>query len=225
MVFIIGKTTHLSILWTERLNLSNYSVIHDISLELRQQVFAALDSAPDMQLSLTNAAANISLSPPNDISESSVRASLYLYHVDIDKHLRNQRLLPDSMQSDAFRLPPLPLQLRYLLTPVDDDETKNHLLLGRVIQHFHDEPIISVLGGTPLGNSFGGAAPSLRVRSDLMSMEQLAQIWSAFSTPYRLSFSILVEVVAVDSAKPARKVPRVAEHVLGAGIKPVEGVP
>ncbi|MEV8467474.1 DUF4255 domain-containing protein [Fluviibacterium sp. DFM31] len=199
--------------------MSSFSIVHDVSQELRQQIFAALDSAPDVDFSLTSAAANISLSPPNDISDSSVLASLYLYHVDIDRHLRNQRPLPDPGRADAFRLPPLPLQLRYLLTPVDDDELNNQLLLGRVIQLFHDAPIVSALGGAGIGDSFGGASAELRVRPDLLSMEQLSQVWSAFSTPYRLSVTLLVEVVAVDSALPPRRQPRVSEKVVATGLK------
>jgi len=205
--------------------MSNFSVIHDVSLELRRQMFDALASAPDVDFALTDASTNITLSPPIDIGDTSVVASLYLYHIDIDKHLRNQDWLPAQAQPDAFRLPPLPLQLRYLLTPVDDEETNNHLLLGRVIQHFHDNPSFSALSGTPLGDSFGGASPELRVRPDLMSMEQLAQIWSAFSTPYRLSVAMLVEVVAVDSGKPPRRVPRVGEKILAAGLRAREDAP
>ena len=204
--------------------MSNFSVIHDISLELRRQIFYTLDNTPDVDFNVTDATSNISLSPPNDITDAAIIASLYLYHIDIDKHMRNQHPLPDPTQSDALRTPPLPLQLRYLLTPVDTDEAKNQLLLGRVIQHFHDASSFSALSGTLLGDSHGGASTELRVRPDLLSMEQLAQIWSAFSSPFRLSVALLIEVVGVDSGLPPRKVPRVSEKVLGAGLKPREGV-
>ena len=198
--------------------MSSFSVIHDVGIELRRQIYDALASAPDVGFSLSDLTTAIVLSAPGETAEGA-RASLYLYHVDIDKHLRNQRPLPDPDQPDGFRRPPLPLQLRYLLTPIDESEPNNHMLLGRVIQHFHDHPSIDALDGTPLGDSFGGASPQLRVRPDLLSMEQLAQIWNAFSTPYRLSIALLVEVVAVDSGRPPRRVPRVVENVVGAGLR------
>lgn len=199
--------------------MSGFSILHDVSQELRAQIFAALDSAPDVNFPLTTPAANIALSPPNDTTDAGTLASLYLYHVDIDRHLRNQWPLPDPGRPDAFRLPPLPLQLRYLLTPVDEDELNNQLLLGRAIQHFHDAPNLATLDGAAIGDSFGGASPELRVRPDLLSMEQLSQVWSAFSTPYRLSVTLLVEVVAVDSARPPRRAPRVGETLVAAGLK------
>jgi hypothetical protein len=196
--------------------LSSYAILHDVSRELRRQIFDALNAAPETVFALADLE-NVSLKPPNEPRASGQVASCYLYHVDVDQHLRNQPPLPDRGAPDRFRRPPLPLKLRYLLTPVDDDESNNHLLLGRVVQHFHDEPGFNVADGREIGDSFGGASPELRVRPDLLSMEQLAQIWNAFSTPYRLSVSLLVEIVAVDSGRPPYRQPRVREAVTAVG--------
>ncbi|MGV8937569.1 MAG: DUF4255 domain-containing protein [Allorhizobium sp.] len=157
------------------------------------------------------------VSPGEKISDDTI-ASLYLYHLDIDKFQRNQKLLADPVSERAFRRPPLPLQLRYLFTPVGDDEPTNHLVLGRVMQHFHDNPVFSTLSGVPVGNSFGGASREIRVRPDMLSLEQLTQMWSAFSSPYRAAVSFLVEVVAIDSGQPPVEIVRSGEVIPATGL-------
>jgi hypothetical protein len=195
----------------------SFSVIQDISLELRRQIFAALQATPDTDFGLAGSIDVITLQPPSETLDAGIIASLYLYHVEVDKHLRNQRPLPDRIRDDEFRRPPIPLQLRYLFTPVDDDETVNQLLLGRVVQHFYDAPHVVTLSGEPIGDAFGGASPTVRIKPDLLSLEQLSQIWNAFSTPYRIALAFLVEVVAIDSALPNERRHRVEEMVLGVG--------
>jgi hypothetical protein len=188
-----------------------------VSVELRRQIFDALESTPDTDFGLGGTIDRITLQSPGDTLDAGTVASLYLYHLEIDKHLRNQAPLPDRTRDDQFRQPPLPLQLRYLFTPVDDAETVNQLLLGRVLQHFHDFPQFATVSGSLIGDAFGGASPEIRVKPDLLSLEQLSQIWNAFSTPYRLTLSLLVEVVAVDSGQPPARRGRVTEMIAALG--------
>jgi hypothetical protein len=196
--------------------MSAYTIVHDVGLELRRQVFEAVNSAADAVFALPSLA-SVSLSAPHAVTDSGVAVSLYLYHVHVDEHLRNRDWLPDRTEAGRLRRPPIPLRLRYLLTPMDADESNNHLRLGRVVQHFHDAPSFAVADGAPVGDSFGAASPQLRVRPDMLAVEQLAQIWNAFQEPMRLSLSLVVEIVAVDSARPPRSAPRVLESVVAAG--------
>lgn len=194
-----------------------FGIIHDVSIELRRQIFEALESTSDTDFGLGGSVERITLQSPGDTLDANTVASLYLYHLEIDKHLRNQPPLPSRLRDDEFRRPPLPLQLRYLFTPVDDAETVNQLVLGRVLQHFHDVPQFATVSGSLIGDAFGGASPDIRVKPDLLSLEQLSQIWNAFSTPYRVALSLLVEVVAVDSGQPPRRQGRVGELIAGIG--------
>lgn len=198
--------------------MSSFAVVQETSLELRRQIFTALDTTPDTDFGLNGDIDRIQVGPPGDDLPNGTLASLFLYHIDIDRHLRNQRPLPDRSDAALQRRPPLPLQFRYLFTPVDDDETMNHLVLGRVLQHFHDSPAVTSLGGIPLDDSFGGASPALRVKPDMLSVEQLSQIWNAFSTPYRLSVGFLVDTAAVDSGEPPLRAPRVEELLTATGL-------
>lgn len=198
--------------------MSGFNVIHDVSLELRSQIFQALLATPGSDFNLTTEAENITLTPPSEGLADTVQASLFLYHLDIDKHLRGQRPLPDRARDDRFYQPPLPLQLRYMFTPLADTEEDNLSLLGRVMQHMHDTPVLTALGGVPLDDSRGGASAALRVRADMLTLEQLTQMWNALSRPYRLSVGFLVEVVAIDSGLPARIGRRVGEIAQGTGL-------
>jgi len=200
--------------------LARFTIIGDVTLELRRQIYAALASAPDVDFNLAAEAQAIFIGPPDadDIGNQAV-AALYLYHVLPSKHLRNQRPLPDPVEPGRFRLAPLPVELRYLLIPLNDDET-GHQHLGRILQHLHDHRTFAELNGTPLGDSFGGASAQLRVSIDPLPLEQLTQLWSAFSAPYRLAVGMLVELVPIDSARPPDRLPRVDEALVLTGTMP-----
>ena len=207
--------------------MSYFGILNDVTVELRRQVFAAIQETPGFDFNLSGGTVEqITASPPSetlDPGDSGILASFYLYHVDISEHARNQLPLPDRNRPNTFRKPPLPLQLRYLFTPVSDDESTNQMLLGRVLQHFHDYPSFETLdkgegrGAEEIGDAFGGGSSQLRVKPDLLSLEQLSQLWNAFSSPYRVALGFLVEVVAVDSGLPPERRQRVDEFLTVTG--------
>ena len=200
--------------------MAKFTVISDVSLELRRQIYGALTSASDVNFNLGAEAQAIFIGPPDfDNMDSQAVAALYLYHVVPSKHLRNQRPLPDPAEPGRFRLAPLPVELRYLLVPLVDDEN-GHKHLGRILQHFHDHRSFAQLSGEPLGDSFGGGSNELRVSIDPLTIEQLTQLWGAFTSPYRLSVGLLVELVPIDSALPPDSVPRVDEALVLTGTMP-----
>jgi hypothetical protein len=187
--------------------MSSYTILQDTSLELRRRIFRALQTAPDTDLGFGALEQDITLSPPSDDLQGTPRLSLFLYHIEPDGHLRNQHFLPSG--SAGLLFPPFPVSLRYLITPLDDAEDQNQLVLGRIMQFLHDRPEIDRLDTEPLDNSFGGSSPELRISFEPLSMEQLSHVWSALNTAYRLSIAYNVRVVAVDSARdmtPARRV-------------------
>lgn len=198
--------------------MSAHTIINDVTLEIRRRIFAAMNSAVGVTLGFTDEATNIVLDPPHEGPDSGTRMSLYLYHIGINNAHRNQRLLAQPGRDDETRLAPLPLELRYLATPVDDEEN-NQLIMGRLLQFVYDHPHIESLAGQPIGNSFGGGSPVLRIVPDLLNVEQLSQLWNAFNQPYRLSLAFQVDIVAVDSAKAPRVAPRVQDVLAAAGIK------
>ncbi len=198
--------------------MSAHTIINDVSLELRSRIFAAMNSAVGVTLGFTDESTNIVLEPPHDSPDNNTRLSLYLYHIGINNTQRNQNKLAQPGRDDELRSPPLPLELKYLATPVDDEES-NQLVMGRLLQFVYDNPRIDSLDNQPIGNSFGGGSPTLRILPDLLNVEQLSQLWNAFNQPYRLSLAFQVDIVTVDSANAPEIAPRVTDLLAVAGSK------
>ena len=188
--------------------MSQFTIIQDLSLELRRRIHAALVNAPEAILGLTTPETDITLrlasqAPPD------ARLSLYLYHLQPEAMLRNQKFLPDAIT--GLRFPPLVTQLHYLITPLSDDEDTNHLMLGRILQFFHDEPFLDTIDGTPIGDSFGGSSPEMRIIWETLSVEELSHIWSALHADYRLSIAYIVRAVAIDTAQSVTEAKRAVD--------------
>jgi hypothetical protein len=197
--------------------MSNYGIIRDITLEMRRRIHAALDTATDADFGLSTPETDITLLAPGNNLANSPLLSLYLYHIEQDGHLRNQPRLATG--ANELRLPPLSLQLRYLITPLNDEEDQNHLLLGRILQRFHDEPVMQSIDGAPLDDSFGANSPELRLVLETLPLEQLAEVWHALDTGYRLSVAYLVRIVTIDSAQGVTDAKRVLEAHTAVGYK------
>ena len=196
--------------------MSGYTIIQDTSEELRRRIFNALASAPDADLNMRTAEADITFSPPGDQLAASLRLSLYLYHIEVNGDMRNQRRL--AVGQSGLRLPPIPLDLRYLVTPLDELETINQLMLGRILQHFHEEPFLASLNGTPLDDSFGGSSNQFRIMLETLSIEFLSQLWSSLNTDFRLAVGYQVRVVAIDATEVTAS-RRVSESHAAVGLK------
>lgn len=188
-----------------------FSALNDIARVLQAQIVNTLSSAPDIDFPVTSE--TVPLAPPSDDLASEVVAILYLYHIEIDPHQRNRKLIPDASDPSLMIKPPLPLQLRFLFVPLAPDDETNQLMLGRVLQHFHDHPNFQPMPGTSLGSSRGEGASQLRVRFDLTTYQDLSQLWSSLSRPFRLSAGLLVDVVSIDSGLAAENIPRTGSIV------------
>lgn len=176
--------------------MSNYSIIERVSEEIRQQIFLTLDEAPDTHFSVTDAATNIALAAPGEALGDQIVICLYLYNISQQQRQRNPMPLRSGAGEEKF--PPLPVQLRYLLLPVDKD-TNNQLMMGRILQHFHDHPVLESVAGEALDSSFGKEQDQIRVIPEDIPMEQITQLWNAFSQPMRLASFLRVDGVAIDS--------------------------
>jgi Pvc16 N-terminal domain len=189
---------------------SHFSVVRDASLALRQLLFDAANS--DVDFGIDNQATQITLNPPDEDVGDDALLSVYLYHISPDASLRNQPQLP--VGTAGLIKPPLSLRLSYLITPLLGTEALSQMLLGRVMQSLHDQPLITMLGGQPLDDSLGGGSPAIRVWMEPLALEELTRIWHALGTSYRLSLAYQLRVVLIDSTLPPRAADRVvASHL------------
>ncbi len=151
----------------------------------------------------------ITFRSPKEIKDGdqdpSVRlVSLFLYYIQVNPNLRNEE--PIRKDDTKLLLPPLSLDLYYLITPYsfseigDINKIEEKWILGKVMQIFHDN---STLYGSALqGDSLAGTDEELKLLFSTASIEELARVWDAFQeAAYRLSVSYMVPAVQIDSTR------------------------
>lgn len=156
----------------------------------------------------TNPLVNLTTLPPDRARASGSggpQLNLYLYQTTIDPAWRNTN--PNGKDG----LPPLGLNLHYLVTAYGDDgfEVQDQQVFGSAMRTLNDYPLldrsqIAVLGGT---NGIGAKSELHlqleRVRLSLlpMSLEELSKLWMTFQTPYRISIAFEASVVLIDGRR------------------------
>jgi hypothetical protein len=147
------------------------------------------------------------LSPPEAVQAGNVRLSVFLYSLSPVAEMRNDPEIALTLTDTA--LPPLPLDLYYLLTAyppppgmvTPTDRTLDaHLLLGHAMRVLHDS-------GTLTGSVLRGGLPrdeELRITFQPITVEDLTRIWSVFpNTAYQPSVSYLLTPVKLGSQRRA----------------------
>lgn len=130
--------------------------------------------------------------PGSAIPSSSV--SIWLYRVARNEHLWNTR--PERTIPNQLPHAIIPINLYYLVTPMNEDPESQQVVLGKVLQVFNDH---AILRGSDLQESLRGTTEQLRISLEAPSLEELTQVWYSLQEPYQLSVSYLVQVVAIES--------------------------
>lgn len=172
--------------------MSSYTALEAASETLRQLLVTRIASDPD----LNGTVGNVSLETPREMG--AVRGiSLWLYRVVRNEFLVNQR--PERVARGQQRRTPLPVNLHYLVTPMLDVPETEQRVLGKVLQVFHDHPIVR---GMDLRHGLEGTAVELRITLETPTLEELTRVWHALQseTGYQLSVSYEVQVIEIDSA-------------------------
>jgi hypothetical protein len=167
----------------------------------------------------------VSLATPDGMETAGdIGLSMWLFRLIRDEQTLNEP--PRRVPPNLIRRQPLPVRAHYLMTPIITGNAKmpapeaEQLIIGRVLQTFHDEPLIS---GPDLAGSYQGTAVELAVRLETLGLDETSRIWEGLERSYQLSVSYEVAVVVIGSAlspvsAPAVKVvmPEVAIGAPGA---------
>jgi hypothetical protein len=149
----------------------------------------------------------VSLNTPEEMTNDSVQGlSLWLYRVVRDDERLNAP--PERPGPGQVRRTPLPVRLHFLATPIVRPRNpvspqSEQLVLGRVLQAFHDRPI---LRGADLQREFAGTDVELAVRLEPLGLEEVTRVWEALERSYQLSVSYEVSVVYIESAREPLRV-------------------
>ncbi len=126
--------------------------------------------------------------------------SLFLYQIIENIHLKNEEL--HRIDETHLGYPPMHLELLYLVTPYSNDPIQEKLILGKVMQIFFDN---AVLSGNILVGNLKGLDEEFKIIFNPLSLDDLTKLWSTFQEmSYKLSVSYLITPVSIDSSREIR---------------------
>jgi len=152
---------------------------------------------------------DVDRSPAAAIADTPPLIHLYLYRVEPNPFFENNDWLEPSPTS--LQAQPLGVNLCYLVTPYANGQLQIQMLLGQVMQVFHQTPIIpSALFDPALIDT----TEELRVSRKNVSLETMTEFWRAFDgRSYRLGV-VYEASVALISSNVVRTVQRVQERAV-----------
>ena len=181
--------------------MSAYTAFEATSQTLKGLLQQRLDVDTDL------AGVTVFLKTPKEMNKQK-GVSLWLYRA-----VRNEFWLnnpPQRVDSRQQRRTPLPFCLHYLITPLLDSSESEQKVLGKVLQAFHDHPVVR---GIDFKGSLAATNIELRTTLETLSLEELTRVWTALNAEsgYQLSVSYEVQVVEIDSAREIEQVTPVVE--------------
>jgi Pvc16 N-terminal domain len=148
--------------------------------------------------------ATVTVQPPDKIDITKNIVNLFLYRTSINAAFRNSDM-PRQVRPNETGLPPLALDLHYLVTAYGDDlnDPSSHRLLGRAMQVLHDHPL---LGADEIHAAIPDTYEQLervRITPEDLSIDDMSKIWSGAQAKFRISAAYRVSVVLIESNRPA----------------------
>jgi hypothetical protein len=149
---------------------------------------------------------------PLDLARKNVtkaQLNLFLFETQVAAAWRNHDL-PSQVRPGETGVPPLALNLRYLLTAYgrgeSDNDSTSHRALGSAMGLLHDHALLgsAEIAAAMAGNDLGNQIERVRITWHPMSIEEMSKLWTIFQTQYRISAAYEVGIVLIDSRRPAR---------------------
>jgi hypothetical protein len=181
--------------------MSNSLAVATVTSALQQLLTQAVKAFPG--------GARVTVRPPDKarLAPPGNQLNVFLYHTTLDAAWRNQDM--PTIRPGETGFPPLPLVLHYVITAYgesDEDDIKAHQLLGRAMSVLHDHPILRPDEFTDLvtGTDLQDQLERVRVTAQVLTVDDMYKLWTAFQTQYRISAAYEVSVVLIDSTQPNR---------------------
>lgn len=177
--------------------MSNFNVILTIENELKKLLGEDM-SEEDKRLYWGIDPPTIEFKHPEKKSGDIIY--IFLYQINENVHLKNEEL----QRIDKLHLQPpsLNLDLFYLVTPYGNNK---NVLLGRLMQIFHDNPVLLLIDNS-------GMEEEVKILFQQISLDDLTKIWGTFKDePFHMSVSYMVTPVRIDSKVPVEVVPVIAK--------------
>ncbi len=175
--------------------MSNYDVIADIGETLKKLLWENFKQDPAVT-DIIGSEDEISIDSPDEM-ENGKRLSLFLYRVVENGHIKNRDMT--AVNTNRFQYPPFVVDLLFLVTCCTQNRKDDHLLMGKVMQIFHDH---TVLKGSELKGSLNGTGEEFRVQFHTLSFEENMNLWQSFrEKSFKLSVCYRVTSIEIDSTR------------------------
>jgi hypothetical protein len=195
--------------------MSNSLAIEAVTTALRKLLEdgAKLMDNGDQDPELTDL--EVTTQPPDRArnNKTNNQINLFLYQTTANAALRNMDM-PRQVRSGESSLPPLALNLYYLVTAYgkNNEDTMSHRLLGRAMRILHDYSVLvasDLLSPTEIRDLFSASGLDLqpervRVTPMSMSLDEMSKLWMIFQTQYRISAAYQAAVLLIESTRPVR---------------------
>jgi hypothetical protein len=176
--------------------MSTYRVIQDIGTALISVLWNDFQFDNKIKPEIIESDTQITLDSPADMTDQH-KLSLFLFRIAENPFMRNQEI--EQMNSAQLVSPACIVDLHYLITPRTKDKTKDHLLVGKILQIFHDHPVLRDQDFQEI-ESLKNSTEELRVTFNPLPMETITELWNLFrDKPYMLSLCYQVSPVSIDS--------------------------
>lgn len=162
-----------------------------------------------VERALVGTTATVGLADPSQGTGN--RVSVWLYQVGVDEYGRNAQPAAADDRAAARRraaLPPLGVNLHYLITPVFDRPEADQQALARIMLGLYENSVLGVF------EPEAGTNDQVRVSPVPDPLDDRARLWEALGKPYRLCTCYLVRTVRLSSRRTVPVAP-VATTVTG----------
>lgn len=150
---------------------------------------------------------NVTILAPDE-SGGDRRINLFLYKVQENPSLKNLDWQVKRGEPTRLVPPPLSLNLFYLMTPYapNDPQTGNsiaHEILGEAMRVFYENPFVPQ---DYLVDGLKDARERIKIIQNTLNLDELSQVWSTFTQPFRLSILYEISVVQLDMLSESERV-------------------
>jgi hypothetical protein len=147
---------------------------------------------------LGGAVTNVLLSTPDDFKNSPPSppaVTVFLYHVAICAEMRNARR--SRSVGGLVGKPPLPLEMRFLITPWTRTPREAYGLVGSIALILSDHAVLTA--AELQGAGVWAPDDTVELILEPSPVEELYDIWEPTEIPYKLSLSYLARLTGLDS--------------------------
>jgi hypothetical protein len=176
--------------------ISDYNAVRDAGRSLIKLIWDNVqDDEPWRKNTGIDSEAQIVLTSPEELGEQ-LKLSIFLYRIEEDTYIRSpgwEEIEGDADPIARFRGPAMNLRLFYMITPHAKQDEINHIIIGRVLQIFNDNPILKA--PFPQGSLSG---TELKLIFTPLSIDDMNKIWGIISRSKTYQPSLYYEVSGID---------------------------